>query len=352
MPSASSDTHRRTFVQRIRDSKQLVSSLFCSTMVKATGRRSFDLEQASPSLLSQLADPSASLDETSDESSSSASESPGTMHSEDQAYSEDLYMRGRSNSCGGLRERTTSHTERDIEMQCMINSAHGNGPLSPPPRRRRGLASPFLSNGNRASKQPATSHGLARKVVDWIQSIRIGRQRDVPLVTGLDRVWLVSPGGARPTESCATAVQIAGIKPPAYLWYQISGGVCDVLQFALFYGLKYAGLTNASAIWCLGFCLSIPCRHTSHRYLVFGDYVGGYWRSLARLYGGYSVTIVLSTGFNMLMDHLVVGADMLLLWLITMVFSGVANYFVLKRFWSFGGSASSSFEKAQRNSCS
>lgn len=178
-----------------------------------------------------------------------------------------------------------------------------------------------------------------RRIVDWIQTQYIPkaftRQKTqvVPWVTGLDRVVFGS-------TSAAEAVTIAGIQPPRYLWYMISGFLCDILQFTFDFFLYHAFKVNdASLCWALSFFISIVFRHTSHRYLVFGDYIGGYWASLIRMYAGYSIIIVLSTIFNALVTkvwHISHG----IAWVSTLLWTGIANYFILKKIWSFGGSSS------------
>jgi hypothetical protein len=96
------------------------------------------------------------------------------------------------------------------------------------------------------------------------------------------------------------------------------------------------GIEDASLCWALGFGMSIIFRHTSHRYLVFGDYVGGYAKSLLRMYGGYSIIIVISTMFNIIMTKLA-KMNHYAAWIITLLWTGIVNYFILKKIWSFGG---------------
>ena len=266
----------------------------------------------------------------------------------------------------GRRERTTlpSGCEDDVEQMLLVttstvsstdSSSPPGGATSPSRLRRAAVAATSVLNldsttidndnkpTNRKQAQPPQYRSWTRRgVVDGIQSIRI-KNGSIPLITGLDRVIM---GGA----SCAEAVRIAGVQPPRYLWYMLSGSGCDVLQFATLYALKtLVHLQDASMIWCLGFLLNIPCRHTSHRYLVFGDYVGGYWRSLARMYAGYSVIIILSTLFNLVMSRLFADSiAMPMLWLTTMLWTGVVNYFILKRLWSFGGSPPSDKEQTSQ----
>jgi hypothetical protein len=180
-----------------------------------------------------------------------------------------------------------------------------------------------------------------RKIVDWIQRQKLPQQlsrssaagaEGVPIITGLDRVIFG-------TQSAAEAVQIAGFNPPRYLWYMLSGAMCDVIQFTMDVMLHYSlHIQDASTCWAIGFFLSVFFRHTSHRYLVFGDYVGGYKNSLIRMYGGYSVIIVLSTIFNIVMTKMA-SISHYAAWILTLLWTGIANYFILKKIWSFGGPA-------------
>ena len=282
-----------------------------------------------------------------------------------------------------LRERATSRDhvvvlDDDLEMQqqqpqmvpSSSNNSSSNSKLVTAPSRkmRRNPSNPILAGvgtggtpsssswfrphgSSSSSSHHSTNHGhnqqpqrgggqsvWLRRLVDGLQSIRV--RDDVYLVAGLDRVLLYHPSssGSLRGPACAETVSVLGVKPPRYLWYMLSGSGCDVLQFATLYILHHFVVQDPSVCWCLGFLLSIPCRHTSHRYLVFGDYVGGYWRSLARMYAGYSVIIVLSTLFNLLVSWWLQGVVAApVLWLLTMLWTGVANYFILKRFWSFGG---------------
>lgn len=84
--------------------------------------------------------------------------------------------------------------------------------------------------------------------------------------------------------------------------------------------------------WTVSYVLSIVVRHFSHRILVFGDYEGTYWQSLIRTFGAYSGSIILSIFTNsMLTDYLKVGHRNA--WIITMIWTGIFNYFMLKKAW-------------------
>lgn len=183
----------------------------------------------------------------------------------------------------------------------------------------------LLKRSSNSSKKTSS-----RRFVDFLQEKRVPCRKDVRVVEGLDRFLLSSPPAA------AEVIHIAGFQPPRYLWYMLSGALCDILQITTLLVL-HKFIHDGTACWGLGFLLSIPCRHTSHRYLVFGDYVGGYKKSLMRMYMGYSVIIVLSTLFNLCMSRLM-EIPVTYLWIITLLWTGIANYFILKYFWSYGGS--------------
>jgi putative flippase GtrA len=145
-------------------------------------------------------------------------------------------------------------------------------------------------------------------------------------------------------QAAADAVSICGVYPPRYLFYMVSGFVCDIIQFVVD-AILYKQVTHdASTCWALSFTISIFFRHTTHSYLVFGPYVGGYWYSLARMYAGYSIIIVISTLFNIVMTKYLI-LPHIVAWVITLLWTGIVNYFILKRLWSFGGTSSNETKK-------
>jgi hypothetical protein len=172
-------------------------------------------------------------------------------------------------------------------------------------------------------------------VIDWLESLRLPKflrkdEEESPLISGLGRVLFG-------TQSAAEVVTILGVHPPRYLCYMISGFVCDLIQFTIDIFLHMVlHLEDASVCWALGFGISVSFRHTTHRYLVFGDYVGGYWASLGRIYTGYSIIIVLSTLFNFVMTQYA-QLPHYVAWIITLLWTGIVNYFILKRLWTVGG---------------
>ena len=180
---------------------------------------------------------------------------------------------------------------------------------------------------------------VAWRMMDWIEAQKVPaciamRRRDsfgnnLYIISGLKKVFY----GKQPA---AEVVMIAGVRPPRYLCYVVSGSGCDVIQFFM-YVLLYQQLRDASMCWALSFGGSIVFRHTTHRYLVFGDYVGGYWKSLGRMYAGYSIIIVLSTIFNyVIQKKLDVPHE--IAWILTLLWTGIVNFMILKKLWSFDGS--------------
>jgi hypothetical protein len=149
-------------------------------------------------------------------------------------------------------------------------------------------------------------------------------------IHGLDRVVFG-------TTAAADCVFLMGIQPPRYLWYMLSGAMCDVFQLAVDISLHLTLFTdNAALCWMFSFMISIVMRHTSHRYLVFGMYVPNYWQSLGRMYAGYSFSIVLSTLFNYLITRKG-GVAHYVAYVFTLLWTGLANYFILKKLWRMGG---------------
>lgn len=187
---------------------------------------------------------------------------------------------------------------------------------------------------------------LLTTAITWLESLRVPKALErrivgvgenfttspdgMPVISGLDRVFFG-------TQPACEAVLVCGIHPPRYLCYMISGFLCDCIQFLIDIILHKVFLfEDASVCWALGFGISVSFRHTSHRYLVFGDYVGGFWPSLGRMYAGYSIIIVISTIFNIVMTRYL-ELPHYVAWVVTLLWTGIVNYFILKKLWSFGG---------------
>lgn len=155
------------------------------------------------------------------------------------------------------------------------------------------------------------------------------------LIEGLEHVFIKIPG-----DSCADSVRICGgYQPYCYIWYMISGSTCDIIQFIITIIIHYGFYINdPSVCWAIGFIISIIFRHTFHRYLVFGNYVGGYYWSLLRMYTAYSIIIILSTLFNYVVNR-IFAIHFIFIFILTLLWTGIANYFILKKIWSFNGNS-------------
>ena len=126
-----------------------------------------------------------------------------------------------------------------------------------------------------------------------------------------------------------------GHKIPHYCWFVLSGGMCDIAQAFIDYAIYLAYAfewERATVCWTLSYTISIVIRHFSHRLLVFGEFEGTYCTSLTRTYMTYSSSIVIS----MLTNHLIVeffNYSHRTAWIITMLWTGIYNYFMLKASW-------------------
>jgi len=56
------------------------------------------------------------------------------------------------------------------------------------------------------------------------------------------------------------------------------------------------------------------------------------------MYAGYSIIMVISTIFNIIMTKVFLFSHYKA-WIATLLWTGIVNYFILKHIWSFGGSS-------------
>mmetsp|Transcript_54590 Transcript_54590/g.95443 ORF Transcript_54590/g.95443 Transcript_54590/m.95443 type:complete len:154 (-) Transcript_54590:230-691(-) len=129
--------------------------------------------------------------------------------------------------------------------------------------------------------------------------------------------------------------RIFGHKVPQYFWFMVSGGICDILQALLDYGVSIIYISTwekVTVCWTVSYILSIWARHYTHKMLVFGDYEGSYWASLWRLYVAYFGSIVLSGVTNRIMVSNF-GFTHMQAWIVTMLWTGIFNYFMIRNSW-------------------
>ena len=117
--------------------------------------------------------------------------------------------------------------------------------------------------------------------------------------------------------------KICGHQVPQYFWFVISGGLCDIIQAFIDYLVFLVYVwewERATVCWTVSYSLSIIVRHSSHRFIVFGDFEGSYCTSLARTYLAYSTSIVLS----MVSNHFIINYFLFShrdAWIITMLWT-------------------------------
>ena len=237
------------------------------------------------------------------------------------------------------REGSESTAERadvaNSEMRSlMISSTNGAHHIDNSTRR-----------GASASSSSSSSSGYYYRILNCVfqrlQRITCGKDRRA-CISGVDDVLSGQ-------FSAAESVKLCNIQPPQYFWYMVSGSLCDIFQFGLdVFVNRIFHVEDPSTCWALSFSMSIAIRHSFHRYLVFGAYQGGYYRSLGRMYLGYSIIIAISTVFNIYMTKVFLLSHYLA-WVITLLWTGIVNYFILKKLWSFNGNKSSSSSNNNNN---
>ena len=126
-----------------------------------------------------------------------------------------------------------------------------------------------------------------------------------------------------------------GYKIPQYFFFVLSGALCDCAQALIDYGVYLLYVfewERATVCWTISYTLSITLRHSSHRLLVFGEFEGTYCSSLLRTYMTYSTSIVVS----MITNHVLcsfLNFSHQFAWIVTMLWTGIYNYFALKASW-------------------
>lgn len=130
-------------------------------------------------------------------------------------------------------------------------------------------------------------------------------------------------------------IKIFGYRIPHYFWFALSGGLCDIAQAFIDYGVSQVYVWEEykpTVCWTVSYILSICIRHYSHKVLVFGDYEGTYCSSLTKTYVTYFSSIVISivTNYSLTAYFFLTHFQA---WITTMLWTGIFNYFMLKATW-------------------
>jgi putative flippase GtrA len=130
-------------------------------------------------------------------------------------------------------------------------------------------------------------------------------------------------------------LRICGHKIPRYLFFMLSGAICDIGQIFVNWGIAVLYVYNwekSTVCWTLSYIISIWMRHYSHKHLVFGEYEGTYWNSLMKMYLSYSSSIIWSTLIVYVMTSQL-NFSLVEAFTFSKLFTGVYNYLVLKSSW-------------------
>ena len=186
----------------------------------------------------------------------------------------------------------------------------------------------------------------AQSGYSWQSALYIVTCRCAPS-PGPRRQWQSHTSARPPPSRSPTAAPHAAATLPAFLFFAVSGSLCNIVQLALDRLLLEALQKLAAdadhepfwweptACWTVSYTLSISLRHWSHSYFVFGRHADHWCCALAKTYLTYFSTILASTALNLaLVSTLKQSHDIALA--ITAGFSVVWSYFALRCTWKFG----------------
>ena len=115
----------------------------------------------------------------------------------------------------------------------------------------------------------------------------------------------------------------------------VSGCIGTVLFYGLYETIHWilpADLPLKMALcWTLSYLCSIAWQHKLHCVIVFYDSpIKSYWQSLGRFYVVYSLSLVLSSLLTVVFD--VIGLQYQISWVLTLLVTGLINYFTVRDF--------------------
>ena len=133
------------------------------------------------------------------------------------------------------------------------------------------------------------------------------------------------------SQSCTCC----GHKPPRFLFFAISGTLCNAAQLAMdraIFVLLPEIWWAPTLCWTISYALSVALRHISHAVIVFGPHGDPPWVAVSKTYLAYLSTIIASTAINL---ALVAGASFSheLSLVVTASFSVFWSYLALSVTW-------------------
>ena len=112
-----------------------------------------------------------------------------------------------------------------------------------------------------SSENPAI-YRIIREIILFFHSVKCCSDRR-PCMSGAEEVLAGN-------YSASESVKFCNAKPPQYLWYMLSGSLCDIFQFGIDYFFHRAmNVEDPSTCWALSFTISISIRHSFHRVSTF-----------------------------------------------------------------------------------
>ena len=116
-----------------------------------------------------------------------------------------------------------------------------------------------------------------------------------------ERREVLMPGSSSLADTCV----VCGRQPPRFIFFALSGSLCNIAQLALDRALTLVLPPDVwwtpTASWTLSYTFTVPLRHLSHAYCVFGQHADPFWLAMSKTFMTYVSTIVASTAVNMLL---------------------------------------------------
>lgn len=121
-----------------------------------------------------------------------------------------------------------------------------------------------------------------------------------------------------------------------WLWWDLVQRIEQLgVDHIIYTSLTESVEDRATIGWTVSYICSIAMRHSMHRVLVFGEYGGSYWMSLGKTYLTYSSSIIISMITNYYFTA-VLGMSHSTAAIVTLLWTGIYNFFLLKACWNSG----------------
>ena len=136
----------------------------------------------------------------------------------------------------------------------------------------------------------------------------------------------------------AETVVICGKRPPRFVFFAVSGSLCNGAQLALdhciWYSIGHLATTwwGPTACWTASYALSVALRHGSHSIFVFGPHKDPLLLALGKTYLTYLSTILASSSIHLALVVCAAATHEVAL-VVTSIFSVVWSYFALSKTW-------------------